>query len=179
MNEFEARMARIRERSSQMLLARKRTRRRILAACIPLLLCGMAAIFLLPDSNTTPVSVPQTATTVPITQNADSYFLLFETENGSKTVSDSETVREFAELLNGFYTLSQPETVTPGDDMVAQEDAETGTSGVKETLTIIITASNGEQNGYTLTDHILKCRENGDTVRLTDEQIGAIRRYIP
>lgn len=178
MNEFEERMARITERSRQILIARKKMRIRIAALCIPLLLCGTMVIFLLPDNNTSQVSIPQTSANMPTTQIVNNSILIFQTEAGNKTVSDSEAIREFAELLDSFYSSDQLEMVVPEDDGVCG-DVGIGSSSLKETLTIIITDEGCDQKTYTLTDNILKCQENDQTVVLNKEQTEEIRRYIP
>lgn len=178
MNKFDERMARITDRSRQILIARKKMRIRIVALCIPLFLCGAMVVFLLPDNNTTQVSIPQTSANIPTTQIVNNGILIFQTEAGNKTVSDTKIIREFTELLGGFYASTQPDMVAPEDD-VACGDAEIGNSNLKETLVIIITDEACDQKTYTLTDNILKCQENDKTVALTKEQTEEIRRYIP
>ena len=175
MNEFEERMARIMERSRQILMARKKMRRRIAAICVPLLI-SCTAILLFPKNQGAFEQEQPHNTDVGTASN--SYVLMFETVDGSTTVTDHDMVAEFLELLGGIYASFRPDTVPPGDDSVAQEDMATGSSGAKETLTIIITDEAGNQKVYTLTDNILKCQESNQTVSLTKEQIEAIRRYI-
>lgn len=178
-DNYEERMFRIKARSQQILASRKKMRRRIISVCIPVLVCGVAVVFMLPKDNGKTKGDGDSLHQKPQTSIQDvalyKSVLCFEGDRYNITITDQKTITAVKEMLTSYFVGDQLATSSPSVT-TAEDDSEN--SEKRETLSIQFFDGDVVDMSYHLTGNELKCLQTGKTVRITEAQIDEIRRYI-
>ena len=179
-NNYEERMSRIKARSQQILVSRKKMQIRVVFACVPVLITVVALLFMLPKDNRKSMSNSASLHQVPQTSIEDvvpeKVVLLFESDKCNLTVTDPMTIAAAKEMLASWFVGDQLATSSPSGAL-AEDDSES--TERKKTLSIQFYNGDKIENKYVLIGNELKCLQTGKTVRLSEAQIEEIRRYIP
>lgn len=145
----------------------------------PVLVCGIAVLIMLPKNNnkTKPngdnlQKVPQTS----IEDMApDKSVLCFEGDGYNKTITDQKTITAVKEMLASYFVGDQLATSAPSGTIM-EDDSE----NIEKIETLSIRFSNDDviEKSYLLIGNNLKCMQTGKTIRLSEDQVREIRRYI-
>lgn len=178
-DSYEERMSRIKARSQQILASRKMVHKRIASVCVPILICCVAVLIMLPkDNNKTNSSrddlqqVPQTSVQ---DMAQDVWVLCFEDDRHNVTISDQKTITAVKEMLTSYFAGDQLATSAPSGT-IAEDDSENTVK--KDTLSIRFSNDDVIEKSYLLIGNELKCLQTGKSIRLSEAQVEEIRRYI-
>lgn len=115
MNDMNETLAEIRRRGNERILARKQARNRVIALCVPLVLC-VAAVLAMPEfGQPTNVSIPvetkipaETQThTLPSAQDNSAVLLTVTGKGINRSYTDKETFLQLQDLLNAVVVAGQ------------------------------------------------------------------------
>jgi hypothetical protein len=161
MRNFEQRMDEIHSRSK----ARIARRRKIVAACVPLVLClAITAICFLPYSAHTAGET----TGMSATSYSASVTVLMQEVNGKLVYVDSESAEEFIAYVSSLSVDSSRLHIAGGID--AHTQTTTHTAPAQTLYQITVTDAQGVTVNYTLESTILTHKDSGTVYYLSSVQ---------
>lgn len=183
MRDFEQRKAEIFRRSEDRLTQRKR-RRRMIISCVPIMICiAFLSVFKLPDIELeTGKSAPDAYNQTVSTEKYISVRIQGKGENSgyTKVIEDQEIIEKIVNSIAGAESeKNSTESSEPDENKLAgtPQDAVAGASPSRKEedsgYTITISASDGSERIYTLSEDILTDEKN-TRIFLTDEQFSEI-----
>lgn len=179
-DSYEERMSRIKARSQQIVISRKKKQRRIISVFAPVLACGIAMLIMLPKNNNklkpngdSLQKVPQTSIEDIAT---DKSVLYLEGDGYNKTITDQKTITAVKEMLASYFVGDQLASSAPSGPIM-EDDSEY--TEKRETLSIQF-SNDGDviEKSYLLIGNDLKCLQTGKMIRLSEDQVRELRRYI-
>lgn len=183
MRDFEQRKAEIFRRSEERLTQRKR-RRRMIISCVPIMICiAFLSVFKLPDFKLeTGKSAPDAYNQTVSTEKYISVRIQGKGENSgyTKVIEDQEIIEKIVNSIAGAESeKNSTESSEPDENKLAgaPQDAVAGASPSRKEedsgYTITISASDGSERIYTLSEDILTDEKN-TRIFITDEQFSEI-----
>lgn len=182
MRSFEQRIAEIQRRSEKILLARKKRRKHVLLACIPLVLCiGVYTVCVLPAMAPARDTAPESITEAPLKDAAMGSLVcsyekvqiqsLETTSTYGHTIADRVAITKIYSAILDIY----PE----GGDALSPEKGNNGTAtggrgevvyGQPSGYRITFTTADGTTDVYVLQEDTLTKLRTGEAAALTQTQ---------
>lgn len=188
MRNFEEQKAEVFRRSEERIRARAKIRSRVIAACVPLILCAAAiAAVTLPGANgegevilasrpqLNPESIPGTEAPQTATEALNEGLVQVSMGSQQRTFFDADTVRAVTGILNG---LSSPLPANPDrEDTVG--DFSTGMSPSAAGTFCTITVRTGKGSSvYILSGTYLKAERSGLIYQLSQKELQELNALL-